>query len=162
MTTFGELSRPQKIAFQFGERHTELHIVSLMKAIDGTQAEVRQALPTAKDILKARYGLRLTPIIEREGWWTCDPSRRIAVIACQAAAERHEGEWQRNTRIYDDFGLAGEAAAAGRFGARGTTATIEDILEKEVAVSPDSDYVLNRVDKAIAVGRSYVGREAAA
>ena len=110
MAPFGKLSRPAKIARLFAERATELHVVPLASAIKSTVAETRLAMPYAKDILKAEYGLRLTPIIERDGWWTATPTHRIAVLALQATSERHQGEWRRSSRVFADFGLGGEGA----------------------------------------------------
>ena len=155
---FEKLTYAERIVYLFVERATELHRVSIETACRMTAEQVDQAMPRAKDILAEEHRLRLTPIIERDGWWTCEPTRRIAALALDAAIKRNLGEWERYARVFFDFDDVTEAANVGRSGALGTNALLKQALGEHMAVSPSMDYVVERVDAATTHGKGFVER----
>lgn len=148
----------ERIIWLFEDRVTEAHRRAIEKSLEITAEEFDCAIPKARD-LGVTKGLRLTPIYERDGWWTAEPTRRLAAIALHEAVKRHLGEAKRNARVYAEFGELDAFTKYHDAAAQGTlTAFVANLRELEIA--PESDYVLTRVDDANP--NLYVLREAVA
>lgn len=154
------LSIAEKIVWCFEHRATEAHRSAIERPLGITPEQFEQAIPRARDI-GIENGLRITPIYEREGWWTANPTRRIAAIAVLEAAKRNLGEAQRNARVYDEFGGVGTGARFQEAALGGSISALRAELP-ELQVSASADFVLNKVDAAIDRGRGFVEIEAAA
>jgi hypothetical protein len=151
---WNRMSNAEKIVWFFEHRVSEAHKFSACKTIRITDAQFEQSIPRARDI-GIESGLRLTPIYEKDGWWTGYPTERIAAIALRESVERNLGEAERNARVYDSFHKVGPSAHIVEQTNRGNFASIEAQLP-EVTMAPEFDYVISRVDKAIAEGKRYV------
>lgn len=116
-----------------------------------------QAIARARD-LAAEDGYRLTPIYDRDGWWTVQPTQHIAARALYESVKRNHGEADRNARVLAEMhdGIS-DIAWAVKGGNAGALAMIERELVEELAVA--NDYVVERVDKALAAGKQFVERE---
>jgi hypothetical protein len=159
MSDIRGLSIPEKIVWLFEYRVTEAHRATLY--LPPLSIEVEQfdeTIATARDLGVAR-GLRLTPIYEREGWWTAEPSRRIAARALYESLRRNQGEQERNARVYSGFGRVGDIAQTAEMATRGTRNVAEvEIPELSKPSQAQNDYVLERVDLAVAARKGYVAR----
>lgn len=150
---------PEKIVWLFEHRVTEAHRSAIERPLSLTPEQFDAAIPQARD-LGAEMGLRLTPIYDRDGWWTARPTHRIAARALYEAAVRNNGEAERNARVYRGFGKAGhvgDQAAVVASVIRGTKAQLVTSLP-ERTLTVDTDYIVTLVDQAIAEGHGYVER----
>lgn len=100
-------------------------------------------------------GLRICPIVERPGWWTAYPTRRLAAKATEAAIERNKGEAQNNAEAYFDFGDITDWNAHDAKQQEYRLASFR-AAHQELEIAPEFDYVLSRVDEAIGAGHGYV------
>lgn len=153
------MSHAEKIVWFFEHLASEAHKASACKTIKITELQFEQAIPRARDI-GMEDGLRLTPLYEREGWWTGYPTERIAGIAVRESEARHVGESERNARVYESFHKVGGITRVVEQTCRGNLYSIEAQLP-EIEISSDLDYVIARVDRAIADGKRYVELELA-
>lgn len=157
MSVLAGKSAAERIAFAF-ERHTEVHRAGVELRCELTPEQFDAAIPRAREIV-AEDGLGyLVPVYEREGWWTVHPTDRIMAIALHEGVKRNEGEAARNAFCFKGhprFGDIAEALASNR---RGSTHLVEASLP-ERSIDPKLDYVIERVDAAVAGGKGYVLRE---
>lgn len=157
MNPLQNMTVAEKIVWLFQHRVTEAHRSSIEKPLKIEAEDFDSAIARARD-LGVDVGLRITPIYEREGWWTSDPTQRLAAVAVKETLKRNQGEAERHARVYAGFGdLDGftkwdRAALEGRI-----TAFLENL--GQVHVTEDVDYVIDRVDGAIERGHGYVERE---
>jgi len=141
------LSAAEKIVWLFERKVTEAHRATIELTLHLSEMQFDQAVARARD-LGAEQGLYLTPVYEREGWWTCEPTRRIAAIALRESVRRNYGEAERNHRVLgDDFGKRiTHAAGVVESGLAGSLAIIREL--PEIRISSGADYVLDRIDAA--------------
>lgn len=159
MNAFRKLSRPEQIVRLFEHRVTEAHRTAIMVPLHLTDEQFDQAIPRARDIGVDR-GLYLTPIYHEgmEGWWTARPTHRIAALALRESMRRNLGEADRNARVYREVGPVGPPARNYGYSIESSMAFLEASLSEPLEVSSDSDYVLEAVRGAVAVGRGFVER----
>lgn len=153
------LSTPEKIVSFFADRGiTEAHRAAIegWAGIDAEQWE--QSIATARDIA-AEEGFSLTPIYERPGWWTVDPTQHVAAVALYESARRNMGEAERNARVLSKLSGVSKAALLVEASHIGTKAVIEKELADDLALSLGLDYVIARVDDAASSGKDYVERK---
>lgn len=150
------LSIAEKIVVLFEDRVTEAHRSAIERPLEITSEQFDQAIPGARD-LGVKSGLRITPIYERDGWWTSEPTQRIAARAVHETLKRNVGEAQRHARVYAKFGQLDSFCDWHGKQLAGTVAAYLDGLG-QLEVTADSDYVLGRVDTAITASRGYVER----
>lgn len=153
-----KLSHPERIVFYFTHLATEAHKGSVAHTMGISLEQFEDSIAKARDIA-IEDGLRLTPIYERDGWWSADPTERLAAIALFESVNRNAGEADRNARVYESFHRVGTAARIVEQTYQGNLATIRAQVDA-LKVSASSDYVLTRVDEAAAEGRRFVGRDA--
>lgn len=153
-----EKKRPPTIAERivdyFTREVSEAHIMAICRRLDIDEDQFRLHIADARD-LKIGPGFRLTPIYERQGWWTRRPTERIMAIALREAIRRNVSEQLRNARVYSGTRLDSFA----RFQAATLQGAMAAYLDTHVAlltIDADLDYILNDVDRAISRGRVIV------
>lgn len=152
------MSTAEQIVWLFEKRVTEAHRSAIQQPLEIGTEEFRAAIAQARD-LGVESGLRITPIYEREGWWTCEPTQRIAAMAVHETLKRNAGEGQRHARVYAEFGQLDSFCDWHSKQLEGTLTAYTGGLG-QLEVSAEVDYILSRVDVAVAAGRGYVAREA--
>lgn len=156
MSVLAGKSAAERIAFAF-ERHTEVHRLGIEFRCELTREQFDAAIPRAREIV-AEDGLGfLLPVYDRIGWWTVDPTDRIVAIALHEGVLRNEGEAERMAFCLKGHRFAdiAEALASNR---RGSTHLVEASLpERDIDI--DFDYVIDRIDAAVAERKGYVLRD---
>lgn len=160
---WAKMSRPRRIVWLFEERCTEAHRDQIARALQITPDEFEAAIPRARD-LGTEHRIWLTPIYDRPGWWTGYPTDRIVARACVEAGERNIGEALRNRNV-----AQARAEALGTSTAKQVASGVALVemaymgvsrsLQEQVSgvdTSVDFDYVVDRVDAAVAENRRYV------
>lgn len=154
---FKKFSHPERIVYYFTHLATEAHKDSVAHTVGITPEQFEDAIARARDI-GIEDGLRLTPIYEREGWWTGRPTERLAAIALHESVNRNAGEAERNARVYESFHEVGGAARIVEQTYMGNLATIRAKVDA-IDVSAGADYVLTSIDEAEKQGRRFVEAE---
>ena len=150
-------SIPERIVWFVRDRGiTEAHRSAVEDLLRINRDQWEQSIARARD-LAIEDGLALTPIYDRDGWWTVDPSRHTASRALQESAHRNLGEAARNARVLADLEGVSHTALLTEASHIGIRALIESQLDRDLAVN--LDYVVERVDRAIAAGKLIVERE---
>lgn len=159
MSQLRGLSIAEKIVWLFEHRVTEAHRSAIERPLNITPEQFDGAIPRARE-LGTHVGLRITPIYDegREGWWTARPTLRLATKAIHESNGRNLGEATRNSLVYRGFGHVEKAATFTEAALAGARSAIENDLP-ELYVNPRFDYVLERIDEAIARGKGFVPRE---
>ena len=160
MSALDGKSVAEKIVWLFTERVTEAHRAAVEMTLGITEEEFTRAIPRARDI-GVEEGIWLTPIYEREGWWTARPTRRLAAIAVRESVKRNLGEAQRNARVYcSNFG---EDIADVVNGVKGGMHGLDTLVASvpELHISEEADYILDAIDAADD-RRPYIYRESVA
>lgn len=136
---------------------SELHVDTLREAARLTHLAERQfyRVMTGAALDGVEVGLRIVPVIERPGWWSGYPSRRIAARAELAAIQRQKGEAQNKARIYFDFGSITEWMQNDAKNQEYREAAFV-AANPELNIGPEFDYVLGQIDAASTDGRGYV------
>lgn len=157
----------ERIVFAFEHRFTEVRWSRICQQCRLTKEQFESAIATARDTGIAQ-GLWITPIYEREGWWTCEPTDRILVRAALETSKRNIGEAERNLRVAKARAIALGTDASDRIANglalvemsyKGGEASLRDQIP-ESHITEYADYVLARVDAAQAVDLDYVMRDA--
>lgn len=134
----------ERIVYEFQHNVTECHRRAIETTLGITAVEFDQAIPKARD-LGADLELRLTPIYERDGWWTCRPTERIMAIAEYETLKRNLGEHLRNARV-----LAGtKLAEFSRYAAAGLEGTVAAYMKNHadlLEISESADYIIGAID----------------
>ncbi len=126
---------------------TEIHRKAVQATLKITAEHFDQNIARARD-LGVDKGLHITPIYERDGWWTARPTQRIAAIAVHETLKRQLGEAERHARVYADFGKLDGFTTWHRAATSGTlTAYLEQLSEVEISAA--ADYVLTDIDAAL-------------
>lgn len=147
----------ESIAWAFEHRTSEAHREMIEAQLDLSPEQFDRAIGDARDILKIDADLSLTPIYEREGWWTARPTHRIALRAEHESWKRMTGEAERNARVLAGFGRNGEIGQAAAMIASAVNGFESWIVTLGAAeVSAELDYVLTAVDQAIERGDRFV------
>jgi hypothetical protein len=144
----------ERIVFYFEKEVTEAHIDAVCGRLTITREEFHQHIPEARD-LKIGPGFRLTPIYERDGWWTHRPTERIMTIAEHESLKRNTGEQLRNARIYKQTRLEGFANTLAKV-LQGTMHAFNEDLRATLEISQEADYIIDAVDDAADRGRLIV------
>lgn len=151
-------STAQRIVYEFQHNVTECHRRAIEATLGITPDQFDVAIPHARDTAaELDPPLRLTPIYERDGWWTCRPTERIMAIAEYESLKRNTGEHLRNARV-----LAGtKLAEFSRYAAAGLEGTVAAYMQHHAGlleISADADYIIGAIDDA--EPRLYVSRAA--
>lgn len=151
-----DLTIAERIVWLFEQKVTEAHRGAIETPLKITSDEFNQASSQARDLGVAR-GLRITPVYEREGWWTSEPTQRIAAKAVHETLKRNRGEAERHARVYAKFG---DLDGFTKWHSASTEGTLTAYLTGlgQLEVSSGADYVLDRIDAAVAKQRGYVQR----
>ena len=160
MSPLDGLSIAEKIVWLFSERVSEAHRAAVEMTLGISEEQFDQAIARARD-LGVDSDIWLTPVYEREGWWTARPTRRIVARAERESVQRNLGEAKRNHRVFSNFFGERIAHAVGvvEAGLSGCLAIVDAL--PEMAISDASDYILNEID-ATPANRPYIYRTPAA
>jgi hypothetical protein len=151
------LSIPEKIVVLFEDRVTEAHRSAIERPLGLTEEQFEVAIPRARD-LGVKSGLRITPVYDRAGWWTAEPTQRIAASAVHETLKRNAGEAERHARVYAEFGQLDSFCDWHSKQLNGTIAAYLGNLG-QIEVSEEFDYVIKRIDDALASKKGFVERE---
>lgn len=151
---------PEKIVWLFETRVSEAHRSAIEQPLGIGPEEFDRAIARARD-LGVERDLRITPVYEREGWWTAYPTQRIAAVAVHETLKRNYGEAERHARVYAKFGDLDGFTKWHRSASIGTLTAYLDGLG-QLEVSAGADYVLSRVDLAKGARKGYVELQVAA
>lgn len=155
----------ERIVYAFAQRFTEMHWSRVCQQCRLSKEQFESAISTARDI-GIEEGLWITPIYEREGWWTCEPTDRILVRAGLETSKRNIGEAERNRRVAkaraawlgtkSSEKIAEGLAVVDMSYRGGESALRAEIPEAHIAGY--ADYILDRVDAALEADLDYVLR----
>ena len=132
-------------------KHHDLHRGRIMHlfGIDafGTAADqkLQKSLAKAKDI-GATVGLRITPVVERSGWWTSRPTDAVALMAEGRRISAMGTEWRRNARVFKGMPMAGTLGIAVRNQLEASVQTLSELMPTASRV----DECLQRIDQKVA------------
>jgi hypothetical protein len=166
VSTFMALSKAERIVYLFHHLVFEAHKHAICTPCEMDPDEFDDVIARARDI-GAERGLFITPIYEREGWWTSAPSDRILGLAMLETSKRNIGEVARTYRLANarakhlntkSSERLAEGAGLVHLAYKGGLSNLREELP-EVSIQPESDYVLSRVDSAVVEGKGYVSRD---
>lgn len=138
----------ERIVFEFEHNVTETHRRAIETTLGITHEEFDANIGKARDQgVELDPPLRITPIYERDGWWTCRPTERISAIAVEESLKRNLGEQLRTARV-----LAGtKLEQFAQYAASGITGTLNAYLDHHsdlLQISEQVDYVIAAIDDA--------------
>lgn len=142
-------STAERIVFEFQNNVTECHRRAIEVTLGITSDDFDRCIPRARELAaELDPPLRLTPIYERDGWWTSRPTERIMAIAEHEALKRNLAEHTRNARVLSGTKLA-EFARYASASLEGTVAAYMAHHAALLEISETADYIIGAVDAAL-------------
>lgn len=136
----------ERIVYEFEHNVTEVHRRAIETTLGITPEQFDEAIAKARDLgVELNQPLRITPIYERDGWWTCRPTERIMAIAVNESLKRNLGEQLRTARVLTGTKLAEFA----RYAAAGVEGTLSAYLANHadlLEISENVDYIIGAID----------------
>jgi hypothetical protein len=149
----------ERILYEFEHNVTEVHRRAIETTLGITAQQFDEHIAKARDLgVELDPPLRITPIYERDGWWTCRPTERIMAIAVNESLKRNLGEQLRIARVLTGTRLA----EFSRYAAAAVEGTLSAYLSEHadlLDVSEWADYVVGAIDNV--APRLFVRRDKA-
>ncbi len=129
------------------DRHKNelIHAAGYWNDEDGSR-RTSALMAEAKDIAKAQFGMSITPVYERLGWWTAKPTDAVMLMAEIKVNSRHTTELRRQERVADGLPTAGPIAV---FMSAQAAASAQG-MQKIIPNPERQDVCLRRIDERIA------------